>query len=216
MLNIATFRVNTFLENTYLLFDESGTAVVVDPGMYTQEERYSFDRYVHDLSLRVKYVFLTHAHIDHILGLAYVQQRYGAILVAQEGEIRNLPLLKSYGAGLGYVLNEVNGEMLKVKEGDTIHLGQHLFTILATPGHTPHSISFYLARQHCIFSGDVMYMNSLGNTSLPGGNAAQLKATVQNQMLKLPAETVFYPGHGSVSKIEYINHSILNGYFKGF
>jgi hydroxyacylglutathione hydrolase len=216
MLYVAAFRFNTYLENTYIVFDRLGKAAVIDPGMYTPAERHIFDRYLYDMGLQLHNALLTHAHIDHILGLAYVQQRYNVPVTGHEGELRSLPLLKSYGAGLGYLLDDVKGEVVKVQEGGMVNVGEEVFTILLTPGHTQHSISFYLAEQQLIFSGDVVFMSSLGNTSLPGANAAQLRDTVKNRILTLPSATVFFPGHGPVSTIRYISDSYEKGYLKGF
>jgi glyoxylase-like metal-dependent hydrolase (beta-lactamase superfamily II) len=213
MLHVATFRFNHFYENTYLAFDNAGVCMLIDPGMYTKEERDQIDRHISFLGLQIRYIILTHAHIDHILGLAYAQQRYEAPLVVHRAEYRNLPLLKNYGATQGYVLDDIKDNVLFVQEGDAIQLGSLSFAVYHTPGHTPNSISLYNEPEAKLFSGDVLFYNAIGNTHLPGGDRRQLIETIETKILSLPPDTEFYPGHGSSTTIGYIRSAIEKGYF---
>jgi len=215
MLHVSTFRFNNFYENTYLAFDNTSACILIDPGMYTQEERSSIDQYIAFLQLRVQYIVLTHAHIDHILGLAYAMKKYNAPLLTHAGEYRNLPLVQKYAAQQGYVLNDIPGTVSLLQQGDHVQTGELSFEVLHTPGHTPNSISLYDQRHHKLFSGDVLFAHAIGNTYLPGGNSDQLMDTINNSIRSLPGETCCFPGHGSAFSIDYIKQSLQKGYYKG-
>jgi glyoxylase-like metal-dependent hydrolase (beta-lactamase superfamily II) len=216
MLHISTFRCNNFYENTYVLFDDKGDALILDPGMYSSAERSMVDKHISWLGLSIRYVVLTHAHIDHMLGLAYVMQRYAAPLIVHPSEYRNLELLRTYGLNTGYQLDKVPDNIVFTDEGEEIVSGELRFSVLVTPGHTPYSISLYCADKDILFSGDILYANAIGNTSLPGGNQQQLIDTLHDRILPLPEKTVFYPGHGPVSTIGYVRESLKDGYFNNY
>ena len=216
MVHVSTFRFNNFFENTYIVFDDTGQCMIVDPGMYTTAEREAVDDYISFLGLQIQYVVLTHAHIDHILGLSYIMHRYRVPLIIHESEYRNLELLRNYGKTLGYELDKAGNDTIFADTGSQVAVGNMLFSVLLTPGHTQHSISLYNEAAACIFSGDVLYANAIGNTSLPGGNLAQLIDTLREKILTLPANTVFYPGHGPVGSIGYVQQSLKDGYFNNF
>jgi hydroxyacylglutathione hydrolase len=215
MLHVATFRFNNFYENTYLAFDNAGECMLIDPGMYTVEERNCIDNYIADLKLNIRYIALTHAHIDHILGLSYALQKYNCPLVTHQAEHRNLPLVKNYGITQGYALDDISGDVLFIQENDTVQVGSETYFIRHTPGHTQNSISLYNEQAGKIFSGDILFSAAIGNTFLPGGNLDQLLNTIETKMLPLPPQTIFFPGHGSAATIGYIHHAVEKGYFRG-
>lgn len=215
MLHVATFRFNNYYENTYLAFDNAGECMLIDPGMYTAEERNCIDNYISALKLNIRYIALTHAHIDHILGLSYALNRYDCPLIIHQAEYRNLPLLKNYGISQGYTLNDVTGDVQFVQENDTVQVGSLTYTILHTPGHSQNSISLYNKQAAKIFSGDILFSHAIGNTFLPGGNLDQLINTLETKMFPLPPQTIFFPGHGSATTIGYVQHAVQKGYFKG-
>jgi glyoxylase-like metal-dependent hydrolase (beta-lactamase superfamily II) len=215
MLHVATFRFNDYYENTYLAYDNAGECMLIDPGMYTTEERNAIDSYIASLQLNIKYIALTHAHLDHILGLSYAMHTYNCPLLVHPAEHRNLPLLKNYGISQGYTMNDIPNNVLFIQENDVVQVGSQTFHVWHTPGHTQNSISLYNEQAGKIFSGDILYSNAIGNTWLPGGNLEQLINTIETKMLSLPPHTNFFPGHGATTSIHAINQTIQKGYFKG-
>jgi len=215
MLYVATFRFNNFYENTYLAYDNTRECLLIDPGMYTIEERNCMDSFISFQKLNLRYIALTHAHLDHILGLSYAMHKYKTPLLVHQAEHRNLPLLKNYGSTQGYALDDITDNFSFVQEGDIINVGVQSYDVYHTPGHTPNSISLYNESAGRIFSGDILFSTTIGNTHLPGGNQQQLIHTIETKMLPLSQQTIFFPGHGPSATINYIHQAIQKGYFRG-
>lgn len=201
MIQVASFRFNDYLENTYLLFDESLHAVIIDPGMYTVQERECIHNYIDYFGLKLDYVVITHSHIDHILGCAYMLDHYNIPLVINEKEYRNLKLMKSFAAARGFDIDEMNTKPVMVAGGEILKFGNSELEILFTPGHSQGSISLIHKQQSMIFSGDVIFNNSMGRTDLPGGNKETLLATIAETILPLPDHFTIYAGHGPVTTV---------------
>jgi glyoxylase-like metal-dependent hydrolase (beta-lactamase superfamily II) len=105
------------------------------------------------------------------------------------------------------------GDLILLREGDTIPLGSDVLQVLFTPGHSPGHICFYCQAQQLVVSGDVLFRESIGRTDLPGGNFDTLISSIRNQLFVLPDETVIFPGHGPQTTIGYekINNPFLTG-----
>lgn len=193
-----------FGENTFLVFDETTReAAVIDPGMLNSNENERFSTYIADNKLMVKYLIATHIHIDHVLGIDFVEQNYGVKLsastadlflakrVAQQAEMFHLPIQVPEQIVLSNPL----------VEGDNLPIGDDGFTVLEVPGHSPGSIALYSAKSGIVFTGDALFQSSIGRTDLPGGDYAQLIGSIQKKLLTLPDSTVVYPGHGPSTTI---------------
>jgi glyoxylase-like metal-dependent hydrolase (beta-lactamase superfamily II) len=87
--------------------------------------------------------------------------------------------------------------------GDTVQFGNTRFDILFTPGHSPASLSFYCKEAEFVLAGDVLFMQSIGRTDLPGGNMDTLLQSIRSQLFTLPDHTVVYPGHGPATTIRH-------------
>ena len=159
--------------------------------------------------LSVKAIVSTHAHIDHVGGLAKLHQYTGAP-VMMHGE--DLPLYHGVGeqaAFLGMPAPEVTEVDHLLKEGDALSWGDFHVDVIHTPGHTPGSVSLYLP-QECgkvklvqpqLFAGDTLFAGSIGRTDLWGGSMEQILESLHGKLMKLPEETLVHPGHGALTTI---------------
>lgn len=205
MLKIKQFIFNPFGESTYVVSDEdSGQAIVVDPGMTDAHEQERLDAYIADNSLTVTGVVNTHMHLDHCFGDNYVRDRYGAKIHAHPADA---PLGRSIGtqarrfgmilpADAAYVAIDV-----PLHDGDTITLGNDELQVLHVPGHSPGGIALYSPTGRFLLAGDSLFAGSIGRTDLEGGDMDTLVNAVRDKLLTLPADTLVLPGHGPSTTI---------------
>ncbi|MFN8242939.1 MAG: MBL fold metallo-hydrolase [Ferruginibacter sp.] len=201
MLKVKSFVFSPIQENTYILYNGSGQALIIDPGCYYPGEKDELDDFITQSGLTPQMLLNTHCHLDHIFGNKHVAERYGLLLQIHEKE--KLMLEYSPSAGLMYNLpfDNYSGELVFLKEGDTIRLGEDTLTVIEAPGHSPGHLCFYCAEQDFLLGGDVLFNRSIGRTDLPGGNHPQLIRSIREKLFVLPDKTVVYSGHGPVTTI---------------
>lgn len=203
MLNIQRFVVNMIEENCYLLWDDTCEAAIVDCGAYSENDRETIRRFIEDHHLTIKLHLLTHSHFDHIFGAQFVFDTYGLgpSLSKEEAECyrtapeqmkrflhRELPLLLPAAEQF-------------FSAGDTLRFGRQEIQVIATPGHTPGGVCFYLPAEGILLSGDSLFDGSIGRTDFPGGNADDLVSSLKERILTLPDEVAVLPGHGPQTTI---------------
>ncbi|MHB0914299.1 MAG: MBL fold metallo-hydrolase [Thermoleophilia bacterium] len=182
--------------NCYLIFDEaSHECVIIDPGEDADEIIGSIE----EAALKVSAIFLTHGHSDHLGATAEVAAAtrapvYGSAearaVLADPGSYRLFPGMPEFEpAEVGVIL----------AGGEAIDIGSISIRVIATPGHTPGSLTY--AAFGGLFCGDLLFSGSVGRTDLPGGSFDVLASSVRKLMLKYPDETVVYPGHGNATTI---------------
>ncbi|MFM7431536.1 MAG: MBL fold metallo-hydrolase [Flammeovirgaceae bacterium] len=196
MLSIKTFEFNPFAENTYVVFDETKQAVIIDPGCCEKKERQMLTDYIQREGLNIKFLLNTHCHIDHVLGNDFVKNQYQVPFLIHAKEEPVLRAVKSYASNYGFPnYQEVLPDQY-VAEGDTISFGNTNWSVLFLPGHAPGHIAFYDEGEKKIFVGDVLFQHSIGRTDLPGGNHQTLIDSIQKKLFLLPDEVEVFPGHG--------------------
>jgi len=203
MLKIDFFTFNPFQENTYLLHDETGQCIIIDPGCYTPAEKDELKNFIENQKLKPVRLINTHCHIDHVLGNRFVADTYGLQL---ELHLMELPLLRAvteYGPQYGIFPEPFPEPTLLISEGDQINFGNSKLKVLFTPGHSPGSICFYDEAGKTIVSGDVLFQMSIGRTDMPGGNYNQLIKSIQEVLFRLPDDVRVYPGHGPYTTIGF-------------
>jgi len=178
--------------------EESGEAIVIDPGDEIDRVQEVLTRH----KLRPKYIVATHAHIDHVGGLAELKRATGAPVLMHAGD---LPLYQSLGVQAQWLgvppPGVVNVDQF-LKEGDTLSVGSYVFEVLHTPGHSPGSLSLHLSgNQQKLFSGDTLFQGSIGRTDLWGGSFDQILRSIHERLLIFPDETPVFPGHGPATII---------------
>jgi len=211
MITVKTFVFNIFAENTYLLYDETKEAVLIDCGcMYVEEEK-SLSDFINQNSIIIKRLLCTHIHFDHILGNHFINLTYGICPEAHSKEVKMVPSLEEQikSMNVQFPVNsiEINDFLY---ENDVIRFGNsNIFTKLI-PGHSPGSLVFYSPKDGFLISGDTLFKGSIGRTDLWGGNHDMLVATIKDKILSLPDETVIYPGHGPTTTV--IDEKLYNPY----
>jgi glyoxylase-like metal-dependent hydrolase (beta-lactamase superfamily II) len=196
VINIKAFTFNPFEENTYVLYDETGECVIIDPGCYTAEEKKELEDFISEKKLKPVKLLLTHAHIDHILGNNFVTGKYKVKIEMNEHDVHLLKAAPVYGEMWGIQCEPSPEPHVLLKEGDKITFGNSVLEIFFTPGHSEGSISFYSCDHRFIIGGDVLFSGSIGRTDLPGGNFETLIRSIKEKVFSLEDDYKVYSGHG--------------------
>lgn len=195
MINIKTFTFNPFSENSYILFDETKEAIIIDPGNFNAAENKEITSFITDNELKPIRIVNTHGHIDHILGVAYLKETYNIPFSLHKAD---LPLVKSAkvtASNFGFPSfwePEVDSFL---DENDTVTFGNSSLSIRFVPGHAPGHIAFIHEDQKFVIGGDVLFYQSIGRTDLPGGNFDTLIQSITEQLFTLPDDFKVYAGH---------------------
>ncbi len=203
MLNLKHFTFNPFSENTYVLYDESQRAVIVDPGCFDEHEQHMLLDFLMQKGLQPEMLLLTHAHIDHVLGNQFVFAQWGLQPTMHLLEKTNLERLPTYAPTFGFPPVFSPEASAYLAAGDVVRIGEHDLEVIFAPGHSAGSICFYHRAGGWLIGGDVLFRGSIGRTDLPGGDHATLLNAIREQLFTLPEETVVYPGHGPATTIGY-------------
>ena len=150
----------------------------------------------------VKYIFLTHCHLDHIGGIKGIQENKGGkILVSRADSIG----LYDEKINLAYYLDlEVPNleENSRLDDGDLIHIGNNEFKVILTPGHTEGGLCLYNEKERMVFTGDTLFSGTWGRTDLPTGSFVEIITSITEKLMTLPDHTIVYPGHGKITMIQ--------------
>lgn len=206
MISIKDFQFNMLPVNTYVVWDETKEAVVIDPGCYYPEEGELLCTFIRSNGLNVKHLLNTHLHFDHIYGNPIVENEFGVLAEANGADMPWLTgirqRLAAFGIHCNVTINPIQPENI-LKEGDTIAFGNTVFQVLQVPGHSPGSVVFYSRTDGVLFTGDVIFQGSIGRTDFQDGNHEDLISGIRNKLMTLPDNTVIYPGHGPSTSIGY-------------
>lgn len=201
MLYLKSFTFGPFQENTYLLYDETGEAFIIDPGNSNTQENTQLSRFITENNLELKRLLLTHAHIDHIMGNRYIFDTYGLLPEVHRNDLFFIDRMPQSAAMYGLTCDPSPAPGKFISEGDTIHLGKYTLSCIFTPGHSPGSISFYNPENKLLIGGDVLFNGSIGRTDLPMGNHETLISSIKEKLLVLSDDVKVYSGHGPVTTI---------------
>ena len=201
MFHVKVFKFSPIQENTYLLYNDTNKAIILDPGCYTTEEQETLKKFLIDNQLEPVQLVNTHCHLDHVFGNDWVHKTYGLELYIHPNEEKMLEFAPKSGENWGMPFINYSGPLHFLTQENTISLGEDQLSIRFTPGHSPGSISFYCAEQGFIISGDVLFYESIGRTDLPMASHEQLLNSITEQMLTLPDEVIVYSGHGRPTRI---------------
>jgi len=184
-------------QNCYIVYDKNNNAVVIDPGdraevIYSEIEK---------LGVRVGYILLTHCHYDHIGGLNGLRKLTGAKVCASF----------ECNIGIGEPLKNLSSffdEQIKcepcdiiVNDKDFLQLGELEIEVITTPGHTKGGVCYLIGDD--LFSGDTLFLRSVGRWDFPGGDRAVLESSIKDKLYTLDDDIIVHPGHGNDTKIYY-------------
>lgn len=203
MLHIQRFVFNFASENTYILYNENKNAWIIDPGNMNEQETYVISNFIAENNLTIKKILLTHAHIDHVLGLQWAFDTYQVPVTMHQDDKEVLDMLQASGMRFGFQINPVQVEIDFIKEGDTLELEGEHFKIYHVPGHSPGSVVYHNDARKFMISGDVLFEGSIGRTDLYKGDYEQLINGIKTKLFILDDETQVFSGHGNATSIGF-------------
>ena len=185
--------------NCYIIQDENTKeTMVIDPGGNPEKVIEMLDI----LEAKVKYLYLTHCHGDHISALKQVRDAKGGTILIHRYDVEGLYnqniSLTDY-IGINHIQIEADS---RVDDGDLLHVGDIELKVIHTPGHTKGGSSLYCEKEKCIFTGDTIFRGTWGRTDLPTSSREDIMDSFVNKLFKLPDDTIVYPGHGLSTRIE--------------
>ena len=201
MLKIKSFEFNPVQENTYVIYNGFNDCIIIDPGCYFDEEKDRLIAFLDAEKLRPVMLVNTHCHLDHVFGNKLLAEKYGLTLQIHETEKAVLDFAPASGLMYSLPFDNYSGDLIFIKEGEKLTLGEDELEILFTPGHSPGSLSFYCEKDKFVIAGDVLFKNSIGRSDLPGGDHEQLLHSIRKKLMVLPDEIKVYSGHGPVTTI---------------
>lgn len=211
MLEIKTFEVGSFGTNMYLVSDDAGNILLIDPACSSLYEQQMLLRYINTLPFREGQglgfqILATHGHLDHLWGAAWACEQWHTPVLMHEADIPMAKAMQAQYDLFGIGGTPVPFPLEPLPLNPSIHHSAAeprlipSLKILSTPGHTPGSVCFYFPEDGVLFSGDTLFQMGYGRTDLPGGDIRQLWCSL-DLLLALPPETVVYPGHGAPTTI---------------
>lgn len=200
-LRIRIFHFNFIQVNTYILYDDTKEAVIIDPGNYIPNEDKTLEEFIIQNGLKVKFIINTHPHIDHIFGNDFSRKAFNVPLLLHENGLVIYNHADEYCSTMPFQRPDFPAPDQFVREGDILTFGNQSLKVLYTPGHCDGSICLYDEKNKLLFTGDVLFEESIGRTDLPSGNYETILNSINTQLFTLPDDTVVYPGHGSATTI---------------
>lgn len=197
-MDVRMIPVGPIQENTFLFRrDGSDRALIVDPG----EEAPKLLGLIEELGVELDGILLTHTHFDHVGAVAPIAKATGAEVWVPEIEKGVLADINSYVPWAEFGPFEGWEAEHTLTGGEKLELAGFEIDVLFTPGHSPGHVTFHVADETAIFSGDVLFQGSVGRTDLPGGDPRVLMETLRTLAESLPDETTVYPGHMGITTI---------------
>ena len=185
MMDIKTFVCNPYEENCFIINKKaSKKAIIIDPGCTSGEEQDRVNSYLAENKLEPEAILLTHAHKDHIHGVADLQKRYGIPVYMHPLE---RPELKFESKG--------------IEDGEVLELADLKIEVIFTPGHTPGGVCYLLRDEKVMFTGDTLFAGTIGRTDLPGGDYDKLIVSIMDKLMGLDGDIEIFPGHAASSDI---------------
>lgn len=205
MITVKTFVFNFFSENTYILFDETKDAAIIDCGCINTKEENLLSDFIKSNNLVPKRLLTTHYHFDHIIGNTFVYKKYGLRPELHKDELSDVtPSLNKQAEVFGIATNfEETLPEHYLENYDEISFGNTVLKALPVGGHSPSSLAYYSEADKMVFVGDAIFCCSIGRTDLWGGNYTQLINNIRKSIYTLSDDTTIYSGHGETTTVGY-------------
>lgn len=213
------FVFNPFGVNCFVLSNNAGDAILIDPSVSNASERAALADYIKNAGLKVRRMLNTHLHLDHVLGNAFVERTFGIKAEAHEEDNFLLDLQEEQSQMFGLPVEEIAPPLGGfLAEGDVVEIPGIKLHVIHVAGHSPGGIAFYCEDESnaatekavtknakpvpVLFPGDILFAGSMGRADLFGGDEDALVSGIRSKLLTLPSETVVFPGHGPATTIE--------------
>ena len=199
-MKIEQFTFGPFGTNTYVLADEEGKVLLIDPACFYEQERQLLYQTISRLHRpdQPLTIVATHGHLDHLWGAKWATETWHTPVRMHEADIPMAQAMQQQYDLFGVQLKAERFEIEEVSGQNS----EFRFQIIHTPGHTQGSVCLYFPEERKLFSGDTLFRCGYGRTDLPGGNYGQLISSLE-QLMTLPSETEVFPGHGESTTIGY-------------
>ena len=212
-MKIKQFVFNPFGVNCYVLSNNQGEAILIDPSVSNTREQAALADYIKSEKLKVMRVLNTHLHLDHVLGNAFAERTFGVKAEAHKDDTFLLDLQQEQAQMFGLPCNDIAPALGKfLNDGDIVEIAEIRLQVIHVAGHSPGGLAFFCENPGkvngqnnvppLLFSGDILFAGSRGRSDLYGGDEYALVNGIKNKLLKLPAETVVFPGHGPSTTID--------------
>lgn len=198
MIHIQHFTFNAFQERGFAVWDNDGFCAFIDPGFSTSAEREQITGLVAQKGLKPVCIMLTHAHIDHVYGVAELALTYNIPIYMHEKEkftleVCNPFLCRAFGLPMP--------ESFEADAVPCIQVGSLNFEVLETPGHSAGGVCFLERTEKVLFSGDTLFAGAIGRTDHPGGDYDLLMKSIFEKLMCLDGDITVMPGHGPDTSI---------------
>ena len=205
MIHTHFFIFNAFQQRCSLVWDDKGECAIIDPGFYDSQERDQLFGYIEQNKLHPVCIMLTHAHFDHISGMAEAAAKYDIPVYMDRADMiimeeANVELCRSFGFRIPKGCGGEN-VYIYIKESDIIKVGDLRFEVISTPGHTPGGVCFLEREEKILFSGDTLFAGAIGRTDNRWGDYDALIGGILSKLMVLDGNIDVIPGHGPVTSI---------------
>ncbi len=200
-MKIKTFVFNPFQLNTFVVYDDSKSAIIIDAGNSNESENVELFDFISEENLTIEGLYYTHAHVDHIIGNNAIITKYGIKAYASIHSDLFFDNAESHAKSLGFSLDNLIKPETTVKDGDTVKFGNSSLKVIYAPGHADGSICFYSKDDMFIIVGDVLFRESIGRTDLPTGDFDLLARSIIDKLYVLPSGVKVLSGHGPSTTI---------------
>lgn len=203
MIKVEKFVVNPLQENSFVISDESGECIFVDPGFYYDEEYTEVQEYVEDNQLKPVKITNTHCHFDHIMGVERLRKTYKIPFYANKEDEYWIEKAEEQGEMFAIEMQPVSPIDSFLNENETIKFGTTGLRVIHVPGHSPGHVVFYHEENKILVAGDVLFYGSIGRTDLPGGHYDTLITNIKKKLFQLPDDVKVFSGHGPETTIGF-------------
>lgn len=205
-MKIACLQFNPIQENTYVVWDDTSEAVIIDAGNSNPREDAALDNFIAEHNLKPVMAANTHGHFDHTLGVAHLKERYGIPFAISSKDRFLLDNASVSGRVFGVPVGEMPAAEIDLDTTPEIRFGNTSLQVIHVPGHTPGHVALFENESKSLFTGDTLFRESIGRTDLPGGDYSWIMRSILDSLIPLGEDVRVYPGHGPESTI---GHEVL-------
>ncbi|WP_069130148.1 MBL fold metallo-hydrolase [Rhodohalobacter halophilus] len=211
-MDVKQYAVGPFAENTYLL-TQNHQSILIDPGFFDPREFTVFESDLEELGSELVAVCLTHAHVDHIMGLNKVLNEFDVPVYLNHSDLYLWNQYPDQALRFGIRTSGFDFTPKELPEQESFSIGGFLFDVLYTPGHSPDHVSLYFPEDQLVIAGDALFRESIGRTDLYKADFDLLAKSIREKLYKLPEETKVLSGHGPSTTIghEMSNNNFVKG-----